>query len=44
MACKNSLVGNKIDERLIPEFITVIPAGVTELVKKQAAGYGYIKP
>jgi uncharacterized protein len=44
LACKNSLASNKIDERLIPEFITVIPAGVTELVKKQAAGYGYIKP
>lgn len=44
MACKNSLVANKIDEKLIPEFITVVPAGVTELVKKQTAGYGYIKP
>lgn len=43
-ACRNSLIGNKIDEGLMPGFINVVPAGVTELVKRQAEGYGYIKP
>jgi uncharacterized protein len=43
-ACRNSLIGNKINEELIPDFITVVAAGVTELVKKQTEGYSYIKP
>lgn len=44
IACRNSLAGNKIDEILLPSFITIVPAGVTELIKKQAEGYAYIKP
>jgi intracellular sulfur oxidation DsrE/DsrF family protein len=44
IACRNSLAGNKIDEKLLPSFVTVVPAGVTELVKKQSEGYAYIKP
>lgn len=43
-ACKNSLVGNSIAENAVPWFVKVVPAGVTELIKKQAEGYGYIKP
>lgn len=43
-ACRNSLLGNKIDENLIPGFITVVPAAVTELVRRQFEGYAYIKP
>jgi intracellular sulfur oxidation DsrE/DsrF family protein len=42
--CRNSLIGNKIEEKLIESFIKVVPAGVTEIIKKQAEGYGYIKP
>ena len=44
IACRNALVGNKIDENLLPSFITVVPAGVTGLIKKQVEGYAYIKP
>ena len=44
IACRNSLVGNKIDEKLLPNFVEVVPSGVTELIKKQAEGYAYIKP
>jgi uncharacterized protein len=44
IACRNSLVGNKIDEKLLPSFVKVVPAGVTELIKKQSEGYAYIKP
>lgn len=43
-ACRNSLIGNNIEENLIPNFITVVSAGVTELIKKQSEGYAYIKP
>lgn len=44
MACRNSLTGNNIDEKTLPSVIEIVPAGVTELVKKQAEGFGYIKP
>lgn len=44
IACKNSLIGNKIEENLLPDFVTNVPAGITELIKKQAEGYAYIKP
>lgn len=44
MACKNSLDGNKIEEETLSKDIKVVPAGVTELVKKQVEGYAYIKP
>ncbi len=44
IACRNSLIGNKIEERLLPDFIEIVPAGVTEIIKKQAEGYAYIKP
>lgn len=43
-ACRNSLVGNNIDEKLLSDFISVVPAGVTELIKRQVEGYAYIKP
>lgn len=44
IVCKNSLVGNKINENLLPKFVTIVPAGVTELVKRQSEGYSYIRP
>lgn len=44
MACRNSLLGNNIDEKILPDEIEIVPAGITELVKKQNKGYGYIKP
>lgn len=43
-ACRNSLAANKMEEKLLPDFIKVVPAGITELIKKQAEGYSYIKP
>ncbi|QWR77342.1 DsrE family protein [Candidatus Magnetomonas plexicatena] len=51
LACRNSLKkmcaggGNVcISEELISPFITVIPAGITELIRRQADGYAYVKP
>jgi len=44
VACRNALKGQSIDEGSLPSFVTVIPAGITEIAKKQAEGYAYIKP
>jgi len=49
-ACRNSL--NKLctgssacfSEKNLPDFVEVVPAGVTALIKSQADGYAYIKP
>ncbi len=43
-ACNNSLRGFKIDPQQLPSFVQVVPAGVLELVQRQADGYAYIKP
>jgi intracellular sulfur oxidation DsrE/DsrF family protein len=50
LACRNSL--NKmcaegiicINEESLPIFVQVIPAGITEIIKKQQEGYAYVKP
>lgn len=44
LACRNALRANNIDEKDLPSFVEVIPAGMTELIKRQAEGYAYIKP
>ncbi len=44
LACRNALVGNRIDAALLPRWVKVVPAAVTELVTRQADGYAYIKP
>ncbi|QEN06856.1 hypothetical protein EXM22_02175 [Oceanispirochaeta crateris] len=43
-ACLNSLKGMQIEQDDIFEFITIVPAGVKELIDKQLCGYAYIKP
>lgn len=43
-ACRNALKAQSIDERSLPNFVTVVPAGITEIARKQAEGYAYIKP
>jgi len=43
-ACRNALNMNGIADDALPAFVTVVPAGITEIVKKQEAGYAYIKP
>ncbi len=50
LACRNSVKnlcsGGQIciSEDSLPEFITIVPAGVSELVRRQAEGFAYIKP
>lgn len=49
-ACRNSLKnlcsgGNIcLNEENLPEFVQVVPAGITELIRRQAEGYAYVKP
>lgn len=44
IACRNALRANTILEELLPEFVTVVPAGITRIVTKQMEGYSYVKP
>ncbi|RKO68147.1 DsrE family protein [Desulfofundulus salinus] len=46
IACRNALRIRKynISENKLPAFVTVVPAGITEIVQKPAQGYAYIKP
>jgi len=43
-ACRNALNMHDFGEELLPPFVRVVPAGITEIVEKQDAGYAYIKP
>jgi intracellular sulfur oxidation DsrE/DsrF family protein len=42
-ACNNSLINRKIDKSALLPFVTVVPSGVAELVKKQAEGWQYLR-
>ncbi len=42
--CRNALKMHHIAEHTLPDFINIVPAGITELVLKQKEGYAYIKP
>ncbi|HAK87780.1 MAG: hypothetical protein A2077_07655 [Nitrospirae bacterium GWC2_46_6] len=50
LACRNSLKkmcaeGTVcIDENSLPRFIDIVPAGITEIIKRQHDGYAYVKP
>ncbi len=50
LVCRNSLrkmcSGGAvcISEENLPSFVTVVPAGITEIIKKQHEGYAYVKP
>jgi intracellular sulfur oxidation DsrE/DsrF family protein len=44
IACRNALRANSIGEELLPDFVTVVPAGITRIIKQQMEGYSYVKP
>ncbi len=44
IACRNALKLEALDEDALPPEISVVPAGVAELAKKQHSGYAYIRP
>lgn len=49
LACRNAI--NEmcsewacIEEDKLPAFVTIVPAGITEVIRKQHDGYAYVKP
>jgi hypothetical protein len=44
IVCRNALRANTIYEELLPDFVTVVPAGITRIITKQMEGYSYVKP
>lgn len=44
VACNNALNAHKIEPSNIMNHVSVVPAGVLELVEKQSEGYAYIRP
>lgn len=44
IACRNALKANSINEELLPDYVKVVPAGITRIIIKQNEGYSYIKP
>ncbi|HLE41102.1 MAG TPA: DsrE family protein [Nitrospirota bacterium] len=49
-ACRNSLNKMKTEGRIsvteseLPAFIKIVPAGITEVIRRQHEGYAYLKP
>ena len=44
VVCRNALKANHVKEDFLPPFVAVVPAGITEIVKKQMDGFAYVKP
>jgi intracellular sulfur oxidation DsrE/DsrF family protein len=42
-ACQNTMKREKLEKKDLVELSTTVPSGVSEVVRKQAAGYAYIK-
>ncbi len=42
MMCSEGVIC--ISEEGLPSFVTVVPAGITEIIKRQHEGYAYVKP
>ncbi len=43
-ACANALRNFEIKKDELLEFVTIVPSGVGEIVRKQASGWAYIRP
>ena len=42
-ACENTMKRENLEKKDLVELSTTVPSGVSEVVRKQAAGYAYIK-
>ena len=42
-ACENTMRRKQLERKDLVELATTVPSGVSEVVRKQAAGYAYIK-
>lgn len=43
VVCQVAMEERQVKPELIPDTVTVVPAGVVEIARLQAEGYGYIK-
>lgn len=43
VACGNTIRGRHISPGSLPKFVALVPAGVAEVVRKQEAGWSYLK-
>ena len=43
-ACNNALAKEKIGSNELPDFVDIVASSMEEIVKRQADGFGYIKP
>ncbi|CAC12138.1 conserved hypothetical protein [Thermoplasma acidophilum] len=43
VACRNSLVSKRIDERSLMDGVRIVNAGIYEVLKKESEGWLYIK-
>jgi len=44
LACRNALAAQNISLDDLPQFVTVVPAGMVQLIKLRDQGFAYIKP
>jgi len=44
LACGNTMKAQKVTEKDLHDGVKVVPSGVIEIMKKQQAGWAYIKP
>lgn len=44
LACRNTMDAMKLKETDLQPKIGFVPAGVVEIIRKQAAGYAYLRP
>lgn len=43
-ACANAMAAHQVEPSTVQDGVTVVPAGVYELAKREAEGFEYIKP
>ncbi|MEW5762179.1 MAG: DsrE family protein [Bacillota bacterium] len=42
--CRNALAMHSVPGHRLPSFVRIVPAGITEIIRKQLQGYAYVKP
>ncbi|MFP7695806.1 DsrE family protein [Trueperella sp. LYQ143] len=43
VVCSIALEERQVKRELIPDYVTVVPAGIVEIARLQSEGYGYVK-
>ncbi|SDU78988.1 DsrE family protein [Arcanobacterium phocae] len=43
LVCNTGLEQRQVNKDMVPEFCTIVPAGIVEIARLQTEGYGYVK-